>query len=827
MNRSMEFAMPTIRHARQTKNPATVFKFRCKALSRCIALCSGIAFAALAPLTALADSPVAVTAITIPAGDLAEALNRFARAAGVTLSFTPEQVNGLKTAGVAGASSMQEGLEQLLRGTGLRAAPNANGYVLVRQEAEATLAPVRVQSNVERDAVTEGSGTYAANATTIFKGAKSLREIPQSVSVLTREQMDDQGITRLEQAYTQMPGVRLDGYADTSRLIVRGFQASTQLDGIPVAQEGFYQLDPAIYDRVEMLRGPSGLYAGSGEPGGTVNLVRKRPGDQFGLAGSISYGSWNDARTEIDVTGPLNEIGSLRGRAVAVYQDRDMFYDVADERRNLVYGILEYDLTPRDTFSLSATQMENVGNAFWGLPRYSDGSLPGLKSFVGATDVDTTKEVAEVMVDYRHRFDNDWQAKATYSNRDVDYTSGGMYAYSAIDVATGIASGTGSYSEDKDEYQAFDMNLSGPFTLCGRTHQAAMGYNRAVKNYVNHGASYPYFAAADVLSLHDLGISKNEFILSGYATYTKQSGAYASLNLRILEPLSLIFGGRITDYSHRSRNSYSDPWINGDAKANDEFTPYAGLVYDFTEQLSLYGSYAEIFVPQSNKDYTGSVLEPRTGEQYEIGIKGAFLKEKLNASLATYQLRDENRAMDDLDPTHICSWNGSGLCSKAAGKIQSRGVEAEVSGTPAPRLNISAGYTFNRSKYLSDADPANVGKTPDSYRNPKHLLKLWAQYSFAESYSPAKLSNWTVGGGVIAQSHLEIDEAYLSRPYRQGSYAIVSAKLGYRVNKNINIIFDVDNLFDKNYLEDLGNDTYYNIYGEPRSYRMTLHYKLD
>jgi len=766
----------------------------------------------------------------IPPGPLGPALNRLGRESGALITFAPELVAHAQTRGASGSLTVAQALAALLAGTGLEAAGGPGGAYALRRVPEArppsgagtvSLAEVRVTAQAERSATSEGTGTYAAQAASIFKGAHSLREIPQSVSVLTREQMDDQGITRLDMAYTQMPGVRLDGYANEGRIYTRGFEVGTQVDGIPAAASGLFRLDPALYDRVEMVRGPSGLFAGSGEPGGSINLVRKRPKDRFAFSGSLSYGSWNNARAELDAGGPLNAGGTLRGRAVAVLQDKDQFYEAAHEKRQVLYGILELDPSPDGTAGLSLTHMENRGNAFWGLPRYSDGTLPGRKTFVGVTDVDSVQNITEVLLDYEHRFGNGWRAKAALGQRKEKMTWAGVYGYGFADPATGLADGEASHSAPTQDYRYMDFNLSGPFQWLGRRHDASVGYNHSVGQTNNDRRYSAVFTGGDILRQHDWGGSRAAWNPYGYATDTRQSGFYGNVRLRVLEPLALVLGGRYSHFDYRSRSRYTTPWVDGQ-KASGEFTPYAGAVWDVNQQLSLYGSYAEIFVPQSARDHTGAMLKPRVGSQVEFGVKGAFLNDRLNASLAVFQLRDENRAMDDMDPAHNCPDTWTGRCSTAAGKIQSRGFEAEVSGTPLPGLNLSASYTNNRSIYLTDADPAQVGQRVDAARNPRHLLKLWGQYRFADAAGASALSGWTVGGGVIAQSGL-----YDSERVQQGSYAVVSAKLGYRINRNASISFDIDNLFDRTYLTELYDGSYYNIYGTPRSFRVTLNYKLD
>jgi len=796
----------------------------------CASLAAGAVFAALPRSAQAQPAATAARSYAIPAGPLGSALNRLGRESGALITFAPELVGGVQTRGASGSLGMAQALDALLAGTGLQAVRDASGaYALQRvPEAQppaaggaATLAAVTVMAATERSATTEGTGTYAAQATSIFKGAKSLREIPQSVSVLTREQMDDQGITRLDLAYTQMAGVRLDGYEGEGRVLARGFEMSTQIDGIPASGTYLYRLDPALYDRVEMVRGPAGLFAGSGEPGGAINLVRKRPTDRFAFAGNLSYGSWNDKRAELDVGGPLNAQGTLRGRAVAVLQDRDRFYELAHEKRQVLYGVLEFDPSPDGTLGLSLTHMKNRGNDYWGLPRYTDGTLPGRRAFVGATDVDSVNDVTDALLDYEHRFGNGWRAKVALGQRKQNMTSAGAYGWDFADLATGLADGSASYSSGTEDYRYLDLHVSGPFQWLGRQHEVSLGYNRSAGKHLTRAGYYPDFSGGDILHQHDWGGSRAEWSPSGYATDTRQSGFYGNVRLRVLEPVTLVLGGRYSDFDYRSRSSYTTPWADGQ-RAKGEFTPYAGAVWGLNRQWSLYGSYAEIFIPQNATDYVGTMLKPRTGKQVELGVKGSLLDGRLNASLAVFQLRDENREMEDMDPTHVCPDTWNGRCSTAAGKIQSRGFEAEVSGTPTSGLNLSASYTNNRSITLTDADPANVGKPIQPHRNPRHLLKLWAQYRFADAAGASALSGWTVGGGVIAQSGIHWNERV-----QQGSYAVVSAKVGYRINRNASVSFSIDNLFDRTYLTNLSDGGYYNIYGAPRSYRLALNYKFD
>lgn len=803
-------------------------------LLRAMMLSSALGGAAMLPVQAQAQT--AEPQFDIPAQSLGDALMAFGRQSGMQVTAEAPLIEGRNSSAVSGRMAAGQALSQLLAGSGLTfryAGRNAVRLERAPQAADGAiqLGPVRVEGANDAGngslayssdpAATEGTGTYAAQTVTMFKGAKSLRDIPQSVSVMTREQMDDQGFARTEDALRHMAGVRLDGFPDTRNINVRGFKAGEQLDGVPMLATGF-SMDPAIYDRIELVRGPSGLLTGSGEPGGSVNYVRKRPLDRFAVGANLAGGSWKDLRAEVDVSGPLTDDGALRGRVVGVLQDRDFYYEIAHERRKLIYGILEYDLTQRDTIAVSALGMENVNNRNWGLPRYSDGTLPGRKAFVGSS-APSPVETQEYIADYRHDFGSDWKSKITYTRRKVDFVQRSVWGDNAVDLTTGLADANALYARDINTFSGWDANISGPFELFGRSHNVTVGYNWS-KNYRNYRAyDLSFFEDAPLLDRHNWGSVLDGSNAGKRFEITTQSGFYASGSFKLLEPLTLVLGGRWTDYSYKIRQIGSSQWVKQPQAANGKFTPYAGLIAQLSRQWSLYGSYASIFVPQSVKDYQGNMLDPRTGEQFELGVKGGILDDRLNLSLAVYQLRDRNRAITDDDPTHVCPENFNLLCSKAAGKIQSRGIEGEISGTPVPGLNISASYTYNHTKFLQDSNPANIGQTVEPFKNPKHLFKLWAQYEPGETVLGGALAKWTFGTGLIGQS--EIHTVTGPRLYRQAGYVIASAKLGYRFNDHFDAALDVDNLFDLKYIDLLGYEGYYNYWGEPRSFRLTLRAK--
>lgn len=773
------------------------------------------------------QAPQAPVALTIAAQPLGPALNELARQANLQLLFAPALVAGKTAPAVSGTLTPHQALEQLLAGSGLTATQQGSAIVVKAapsEGAESTLSQVTVTAQADRNAVSEGTGSYAVRAATLFQAPQSLREIPQSISVLTRQQMDDQNLTSVDAAMEQVAGVTNTGLASEPVFWSRGYRLGAQIDGTQsTANNGRYATSlPALamYDRIEVLRGVSGLLRGNGEPGGVINYVKKRPLYDPATSVRMQAGSWNHYYTELDVSHPLNAEGTLRGRAVLAYQDEDKFYDVATDRAKLAYGVLEYDLTPDTILGLSASYSRRDFTPFWGLPYYSDGSLPSRSSFVGY-DHQMHTEQKDLGINLEHRFDSGWRLKTGYTQVKVDRAYLIAYGTSAIDSTTGL----GNYLAGNDRYdatdKAFNLNLAGPVQLWGRTHKLTAGYDRQETD-TTMGARWKAGTGWDMLHNHDFSaVIPADGNQTRYRTV--RSGFYANANLHLAQDWTVILGGRWSDYTTKSRGvTIPSNWNVSLARANKEFTPFGGVLWDISKDITLYGSYAEIFEPQSDIDYTGQVLKPRTGWQTELGAKGEFLDGRLNASLALFRIRDQNRTILDTNPAHMsCGSSGTSACSLAAGQWQSQGLELEVAGRVAPGWDISGSYTRTRTKVLRAATPDLEGQVAN-VTTPEHLFKLWTQYRPGATVLDGALDGWSFGTGIYASSRYSFSA---SSPF-QGGYATVSAKAGYRINRQWDASLLIGNLFDRRYLERAGSVASYSLYGKPRNFTLALQGKF-
>lgn len=672
--------------------------------------------------------------------------------------------------------------------------------------------------------VGQGEPTYkAATTSATTKLPLAPKEIANSISVLTRQQMDDQDMVSITEAMRQVTGVNVIAN-DTSnnQYYARGYGLGTMFDGVS-SYNGMtpsHQFVLAAYEQIEVLRGPAGLMRGSGEPGGVVNFVKKRPRDTLAASVEAALGSWDYRRIEGDVTGPLNQAKTLRGRLVVSDEDRHYFYDHTQGKTLLGLGALEFDLTPRTTLSLSFTTQDQKVKAPWsGIPAVANlvdpnnGYYPQLKvdrsTFHvpdwGKLDYRTEETAASI----EHRFDNGWTAKAVLNHREQNQYYKYAFTSTAVDPNTNLVSYRsfrGDYDYTRD---GIDVFVGGPFELFGRTHHFLIGYNDEV--YISDGRSGngPNFTNVPFGDTSSL-IEPNIDYTNGSVSETAQHGIYAQARMKVLDPLTVVAGGRVSTFKAKSHNqapATPTAWKDG-AKADNEFTPYAAVLYDLSKQVTVYGSYADIFVPQTQQTASGSTLEPRTGRQFELGAKAELLDGKLATSFSVFNIRDKNRAYaDPAYPTSNFYLN--------AGEIESEGWEMEAVGQVTPGLEVIAGYTNLGTHYLKDR--ANEGKTY-SIASPRHQLKLWGNYRFA---ADSALSGFSVGLGLLAQSETQSSRGWRDQLLNAGR-VVVNGRIAYQIDKRYSVSLLVNNLFDTTYYDSVGTPNIYNFYGEPRNVMLTL-----
>lgn len=831
-------------------------RYRPTLLAHAVLLGSGLGICQ--PL--LADQPV--HRYDLPAAPLADALNRFAEQAGINLPYDPQRVEGKRARPVKGLMPTDMALYLLLEGTGLVALQAADGNWSLQPAAAPTDTALELNSTMIQGQgmgqMTENSGAYTTGLVSIgSKTPTSLRQTPQSVSVITDQLIQDRRMTDLDAAMDMAPGIRVKrSNFQLAEYYSRGFLIENiQLDGaapmaLGTASGSFYsskRYNLAEFDHVEVLRGSAGLFGGTGDPGGMINLVRKRPLADYQLKFDVSAGSWDNYRSQVDVTGPMGFDGRLRGRLVAAYSDQQYFVDDRSTESPLLYGVLEADLTDDTRITLGMrserTHQQGMGS---GLPRYLDGADIGLPRSTSLTEswayFDGRSD--EYFAKLDQQLSDDWKLNVSYTQTYDSNIAKGAFALGAINPSTGQGSQWfGSTTRARSEQSLLDVNLAGHFELFGRSHELLLGadHQRIVSRWLGTGQMAGR-GPVDVFDPQSTPWPEPPNLKSYLSVYTPndqtQYGAYSTLRLQLADPLHLIVGARVQRYKFE-QISYGLGVVESTIATREptKVTPYGGLVYDLTDQWSAYSSYSQIYKPQQNKTLGPDgdrTVQAMKGNTYEAGIKGELLDGRLNTAMALYYTERENEAIADprypLDDILF----GTNCCYLPQGKVLSKGIDLEISGELLPDWMLIAGYTYNN----------NRDRTKNAAFNsitPKHTFKLWSTYQL-----PGVLHDLKVGAGVTLQSANYVSGTAgvvdsngrpvtnsqgvpLSVPfdYSQSGYAIWNALAEYRLDQSWTLAYNLNNAFDKVYYNAVGSSSAGNWYGEPRSHMLTLRGVFD
>jgi outer membrane receptor for ferric coprogen and ferric-rhodotorulic acid len=820
-------------------------------------LTAGIGAAALSPL-ASAQSAAATTerVIDIPAQPLAQALSRFTALTGVQVVVPQGLPDGARSSAVDGTHAPAAALSKLLAGSGLTwrfvndttvsldAAPTGDADVPVTDALRV------VGAGVSSDAASsEGSGSYGAKrAATSTKLGLSLRETPQSVTVITRERLDDMGLFAVSDIMSQVAGVFVQ-YTDSERVNYnsRGYSISNiSVDGMLNGGDGYLKAngDAAVYDRIEVVRGSTGLVTGAGDPSGTINLIRKRPTDAFAASAALTYGRWNNRRIEADVGGPLGWDGRLRGRVVAVRQASDDYRDNYSRDKEVFYGIVEADLT--DTTLLTAGydyQSPDSSGASWGTVPYwmSDGTLANLprSTNLSARWSAWPRIEKQAFARIEQTF-GDWTAKLAYTHNDSE-TNGFMYyggaGYPNAD-GTGVTAWT-SHFEGYTTMKAWEFNLNGTVDLFGRTHELIGGYvnqrqtgrTPASEDVLPAG----YTSWTDYTTIRDWRHWDGNIPIFGSrplgfdsATSNQEQDAwFAAARVNLADAWKAVVGARYSRYERGSRNYADDGSLDSAStlKIDDIVTPYAGLLFDVSENFTAYASYADIFKAQDYKDKNNRYLDPIEGGSYELGLKGEFLDGRLNASAAAFRSEQDNLAeIDDSVPPIIVDGQPQYAYRSSGKGNKVEGWELEVQGSLTDDWNIAAGYTHAKSE--------NAAGVRINTNQPVDLLRLTTSWRLPGAWNALR-----IGGGVTWQSGISSTAAKPTGAYnpngtpvtqrgvlvRQPGFALVNLSASYRFNDHVSAGVTVNNALDKSYYSRMG---FYNgvYWGEPRNWSLNVRY---
>jgi outer membrane receptor for ferric coprogen and ferric-rhodotorulic acid len=749
----------------------------------------------------------------IARGPLTSQLARFAQQTGIELAGNARLTEGKTGNGLSGEYDVESGLATLLAGCGVKAVRQASGTYTLLAVEELELGATQVNAGIiaaSDDLSAATIGYQGQHSGTTTKLGLTPQETPQGITIVTRDRMDDFKLDGVRNVLRNTPSVSVDQTeTDRTYFTARGFDVTNfEYDGVGMPFEGSIvdgDLDTASYEQVDILHGANGLMSGTGNPSATVNFVRKRPTYTPQASVTMSYGSWDKRRIDIDVAGPLTETGNVRGRFIYANETGNSYLDRYSSERNLLNGLLAFDLTEDTTLTLGyEDQKSNANGVGWGALPLVDGNNSRIhyhsrSSNVGQDwtywDVHTQRAFAEL----QHNFANGWKSTLNLTYVEVNEEDQLLYVYP--DSAT-TYKGLPLYSRVHNQQVIGDLSASGPFSLAGREHQLTVGttYGRSRSHQRSHQTDADGtidVALEDVLA-GNIGyqalpytddLNKSNFV-------DRQKSVYAGARFSLTDDLHLVTGARMLSADSDGDNYGADRSV----RIHGKVTPYAGLVYDINDQYAVYASATKIFNPQYNLTADGSVLAPLEGKSYEMGIKGSLLEHKLNVSAAVFKTDQQNVALDTGDTI--------GTQSVYEGvDYKSRGIELEASGQLADGLQLSGGYTYTRII------------NPDDNRGlryvPQHTIKT------AVTYRVPQLPKLKVGASVNFQSQTENETD--SSVY-QNAYALVDLMGRYDIDEHWSTGLNVNNLTDRKYLLTLRDQTSSN-YGEPRNVMASVTWK--
>ena len=769
------------------------------------------------------------------------ALQELARQTGIQIVYFSTITAGHSAPGLSGEYTFAAALTRLLEGSDLSFRQINERTVEVRQAPPraARMTPKPQQAPpppASDDQLQEVHVVATAEQLVATRVPTPLQEIPQSISIISSEQIREQNSFDLGDTMENTPGIAVRHISSVDEtLYSRAFQVTSyHVDGggalsPSINNVSLYQGNPDLseYDHVEVLRGSDALFSGNSDPGGTVSLVRKRPLSTPSFLMSTTLGSWNNYRVELDATGPLTDDGALRARADVVYATRDYFYDRAHLDRKKLFAVVEYDVTSRGTLTAGASYQWDDA-----LPLETpalvdvDGSPAHLPLSTGLTLpwAFYNTRIGDVYAQYRQQFAIDWILKVNTSagRTIVDYGYGVFPGKLNASQGLGPPSATFSTRPNQFTLGTADATLTGKTHWFGLPEALAFGVDftrlsasQDVEDYFGFGPPLQNILTFNPQAYPDPRGTGPPALNSNAQVVVEQYGGFALIQVDLSDVLSLSIGARVaTDTFRLSGNlelgALTGPEVSEEFGNSHVVQPYGALLYRLTHHLSWYASYADIYRtlegPYIGSDGRG--LGPQHGVTFESGLKGAWRDGALNGSLAIYRVEQRGVPLQTGTSSTIPD------CCYTTGAGRSRGAELEVDGELAPGWLIGSGYAYNLYKTGDHTFPNDA--------TPRHQLKVWTSARL-----PGAFSRWTLGGtlraqttspGTLAQDcNAQYQNCVWAVDIGTRPYAVVDLRAGFKLDPHWQVALSVNNVLDKRYYLSQNTADESLWYGDPRN----------
>ncbi|GGK04875.1 TonB-dependent siderophore receptor [Pseudomonas matsuisoli] len=750
---------------------------------------------------------------SISSGPLSSALAQFAAESGVMLSSPATLTANRQSGGLDGEYGVTEGFARVLGNSGLRAVQNGEGTwtIVESTSAESTaveLNPLYVQGSLG-NALGSMEGYNVTHSSVATKTSKEIAKTTQSVSVVTRDQIENQGSITVAEALRYTPGVLTNPYGHTQRydyLALRGINDGSVdniiIDGLKaMGDPGSFttlQIDPFFLERIDVLKGPSSVLYGRSNPGGLAALTTKRP--SFETSGRIeaSYGSNATRSLGLDYTAPLNE--NIAYRLVGVAEDGDSQTDGVKQTRYALMPSITFNLGDDTLLDLYAYLQHDPNGGYHGsLPASGtidkrNGKRLSSNFFEGEESIENFSRTQQMVgYEFEHRFDDVWSARQNFRYLDAE-TELDQIWQSGYTSASGNALNRG-YSGGDEKLHAWivDNMLQAEFDTGAASHTVVLGLDyQYSKNRIHNNADYATIADLDIVNPVYGNVDLSNVAPTADALRRqKQTGIYLQ-DLIEVGRWNLSAGLRQDWYDV----SIDDNLVGKDANRGEKLSGHLGALYTFDNGIAPYLSYSTSFNPTSNYSSGAQILDPTTGEQWEAGVKFQPNGTDDLYTISVFDMTLENLYAKENDLESSAFYKG-------VGEVQSRGVELEARVNVTDNLRVLGSYTWNdveysKSYFAYDAAGELIdakGNTP--YQTPEHMGSVWADYRFDQG----AFAGVGIGAGARYVGSSWGNDAH---DFKVPSYTLFDASVSYDLQrvglKGTTVRVNANNLTDKYYV---------------------------
>ncbi|MCH2002140.1 TonB-dependent siderophore receptor [Acinetobacter seifertii] len=676
-----------------------------------------------------------------------------------------------------------------------------------QQNSASVLPTISIQAQKEST-----SPYVATKATSALKSNAPLFKTAQSVSVVTREQLDQKQAKTLAEALEGVAGVEAGklGRRGWDDFVIRGQTSSDSVyvDGLRVGQNTYVATELSGMDQVQVLKGPASINFGLVAPGGMVNLVTKRPEAENFARASMTYGSYNlkEGTFDLNYSSNNSEKGAFRlnGRIA----DQDDPTDYVYFKNYYISPSYNFDLGDNTDLSVIASYQHREYIRQQGLPvigTLKDNPNGAIDRSLYIGDPNFGKYEADVYrtgYTFKHAFDNGWSFNQNFAVQKTEMDGTAVFAQTkkfwADSSYTTINRANNSRHQVIDNLSfAIDNRLNKEFDLYGMQHDINIGVDafQEKNDYTNDKYDIGNLNIYDPVYGQNVTLKQNVRDINRL----KYLGLYLRDRIQLNDQWLLSLSGR-QDWAQTQSTSLVTS--SASKQSDNAFTGSASVMYTLNDIVAPYVSYATSFTPNSGTDVNNNPFKPEEGKQVEVGMKLQSSDQRVQGAIAWYDLKRQNVLVTDTANSGYKAQRGEQL---------TRGIETELSAEILEGLKLTAAYTYTIDAEISkDANSSNVGKALDNI--PEHAYSLSARYKF----DPASKLGWYVGGGFRGETYKTVDGLDVHIP----GYTVFDTEAGYDAG-HWGAQLAIRNLFDKDYYAGALNENLVTL-GNPRQINFTV-----